>query len=147
MSEAASRFDNRTFQWNPLGDLEHFEICVLSVDEERNIADFLGRFPANEKIVLHRHLADTHTFVVEGEHILYEPGTQAQREVRPVGRHTFSPAGDAHHEGGGDTGCVIYYSVRGETDALFDLLDDDGNVAATLRTADLKAALEVQASG
>jgi hypothetical protein len=44
-------------------------------------------------------------------------------------------------------GCVLQYSVRGETDALFDVLDDDLKVQATLRTQDFKAAFDAQKQG
>ncbi|NOT57771.1 MAG: regulator, partial [Deltaproteobacteria bacterium] len=49
-------------------------------------------------------------------HIIYEANGKV-REVRPVGRYTSSQPGDAHREGGGANGCVLHYSVRGETDA------------------------------
>lgn len=52
--------------------------------------------------------------------------------------------GDAHNEGGGTKGYILYYSVRGETDALFDMLDADLHVVATLRTRDFKAAFDAQ---
>ena len=94
--------------------------------------------------MLHRHLGRTNTLVIEGEHILYEPGTQEVREVRPTGLHTSSPAGDFHHEGGGNEGAIVHYSVRAETDALFDILDGDMNVIVTLRTSDVKALLAAQ---
>jgi hypothetical protein len=42
---------------------------------------------------------------------------------------------------------MLQYSVRGETDALFDVLDDDLKVLGTLRTQDFKAALEEQNQG
>ena len=136
-------FDDRTIQWRELGDFKHFVVSIFSVDEEKNIADFIVKFEPNQQIFLHRHLALTNTFVVDGEHIIYEANGKV-REVRPVGRYTSSPAGDAHREGGGANGCVLQYSVRGETDALFDVLDDDLQVLATLRTQDFKAALDAQ---
>ena len=46
--------------------------------------------------------------------MIYEPDGQV-REVRPVGRYTFGTGRDAHDEGGGPNGCVLFYSVRGET--------------------------------
>jgi hypothetical protein len=84
--------------------------------------------------------------VVDGEHIIYEPDGR-KREVRAVGRFTSSKPGDAHKEGGGANGCVLQYSVRGENDALFDVLDDDLKVVGTLRTSDFKAAFEAQQQG
>ena len=137
------RFDDRNIRWRALGDLEHFMIFLFSVDEAKNIADFIIKFEPNKQIFLHRHLALTNTFVVDGEHIIYEADGK-MREVRPVGRYTSSPGGDAHREGGSANGCVLHYSVRGETDALFDVLDDNFKVLTTLRTSDFKAAFDAQ---
>ena len=143
-SQATSyRFDDRNMQWRALGDFEHFVVFIFSVDEQKNIADFIIKFEPSKQIFLHRHLALTNTFVVDGEHIIYEADGKV-RDVRPVGRYTSSQPGDAHKEGGGANGCVLHYSVRGETDALFDVLDDDFKILATLRTSDFKAAFDAQ---
>ena len=79
----------------------------------------------------------------QGDHVIYEPDGSV-REVRPVGQYTFGTGRDAHDEGGGPNGCILYYSVRGETDALFDMLDANLNAVAALHTADFKAVLEAQ---
>jgi hypothetical protein len=139
----SSRFDDRNMQWRALGDFEHFVVFIFSVDEQKNIADFIIKFEPSKQIFLHRHLALTNTFVVDGEHIIYEADGKV-RDVRPVGRYTSSQPGDAHKEGGGANGCVLHYSVRGETDALFDVLDEDFKILATLRTSDFKAAFDAQ---
>lgn len=138
------RFDDRNIDWQPLADFEYLTARILAVDETNNIADFLIKFDPEKMIFLHRHLAQTNTIVLDGEHVIYEPGTKEVREVRPVGCYTASAPGDAHHEGGGAKGCILHYTVRGKTDALFDVLDDDGNVQGTLRTADFKVALDQQ---
>ena len=39
---------------------------------------------------------------------------------------------------------TVHYSVRAETDALFDILDENQNVLVTLRTGDVKALLAAQ---
>ena len=91
-------FDDRNIQWRELGDFKHMMASIFFVDEEKNIVDFIIKFDPNEKVLLHRHLAATNTFVVEGEHRIYEPDGQL-REVRPVGQYTFSTGGDAHNEG------------------------------------------------
>jgi hypothetical protein len=92
-------------------------VSIFFVDEAKNRVDLLIKFDPNEKVLLHRHLADTNTFVIEGDHVIYEPDGQV-REVRPVGRYTFGTGRDAHDEGGGPNGCVLFYSVRGETGRL-----------------------------
>jgi len=137
------RFDDHNIQWRELGDFKHMVASIFFVDEEKNIIDFIIKFDPTEKVLLHRHLAATNTFVVEGEHRIYEPDGQL-REVRPAGQYTFSTGGDAHNEGGGPTGGIVYYTVRGQTDALFEMLDADLQVVATLRTGDFKAAFDAQ---
>jgi quercetin dioxygenase-like cupin family protein len=136
-------FDDRNLPWHRLGDLEHFVFYVFDVDPERGVVDFILKFEPNQRIILHRHLALTNTFVVQGEHCLYEPNG-ALKEIRPVGSYTSSPPGEPHREGGGDQECVVFYSVRGKTDVLFELLDDNRNIVGTLTTRDFIDALEEQ---
>ena len=139
----ARQFDDRLIQWRELAGFKHMMVSIFFVDEQRNRIDLLIKFDPNEKVLLHRHLADTNTFVVEGDHVIYEPDGRV-REVRPVGQYTFGTGRDAHDEGGGPNGCILYYSVRGETDALFEMFDANLNVAATLRTGDFKAVFDAQ---
>ena len=139
----ARQFDEQNLQWRELEGFKHMMVSIFFVDEARNRVDFLIKFDPNEKVLLHRHLADTNTFVIEGDHVIYEPDGSV-REVRPVGQYTFGTGRDAHDEGGGPNGCILYYSVRGETDALFDMLDANLNAVAALHTADFKAVLEAQ---
>ena len=139
----AQQFDDRHIQWRELAGFKHMLVSIFFVDEAKNRVDLLIKFDPNEKVLLHRHLADTNTFVIEGDHVIYEPDGQV-REVRPVGQYTFGTGRDAHDEGGGPNGCVLFYSVRGETDALFDMLDANLDVVATLHTADFKPAFDAQ---
>jgi hypothetical protein len=139
----APQFDDQNIQWRELEGFKHMMVSIFFVDEDRNRVDFLIKFDPNEKVLLHRHLVDTNTFVVEGDHVIYEPDGSV-REVRPVGQYTFGTGRDAHDEGGGPNGCVLYYSVHGESAALFDMVDAHMNVTATLHTADFKAVMEAQ---
>jgi hypothetical protein len=43
-----------------------------------------------------------------------------------------------------DQECVVFYGVRGKTDVLFELLDDNRNIVGTLTTRDFIEALEEQ---
>ena len=141
MEVTTGHFDDSNVQWQALEGFDNMMVSVFFVDEKRNRADFLIKFDANEKVLLHRHLADTNTLVVDGEHVIYEPDGSV-REVRPVGRYTFGKGRDAHDEGGGSKGCVLYYSVQGDTEALFEMLDADLKVVGTLRTEDFTALLD-----
>src|SRR5262249_29216675 len=128
-------FDDRNIRWYKLGDFEHFVLAMLGVDVSQKIVAFILKFPPDQQIFLHRHLALTNTLVVQGEHRLYEPNG-ALKEVRPVGSYTSSPPGDPHREGAGDEGGVVFYSVRGTEGTLFEFLDDELHVVGTLSMQD-----------
>ncbi len=145
VEKTAHVFDDRNIRWFTLGDFKHFVFAMLDVDVPQKIVDFVLKFPANEKIFLHRHLALTNTLVVQGDHILYEPNGKV-KEVRRVGSYTTSPPGDPHQEGAGDGGGVVFYSVRGKDGALFEVLDDDFKVIGTLSFDDFVNACKEQRS-
>lgn len=136
-------FDDSNIRWYKLGDFENFVFAMLDVDVSRKVVDFILKFPPNKQIFLHRHLALTNTLVVQGEHRLYEPNGRL-KEVRVVGSYTSTPPGEPHREGAGDRGSVVFYSVRGEDGALFEVLDDDLKVIGTLSLQDFVGALEEQ---
>ena len=114
---------------------------MFDVDKQEKVIDFIIKFDPNERIFLHRHLALTNTLVIQGEHRLYEPNG-ALKEVRPVGSYTSSVPGEPHREGAGDEICVVFYSVRGGDDVLFEVLDDSLNVIGALSRQDFVDAFE-----
>ena len=129
-------FDDSHIRWNRLGDFEHLHYSILDIDEKLGIADVLFKFAANQKIVLHRHMAHNNTFVIQGEHRLYRPDGSI-KEIRHVGSLTSSPANsEPHREGGGDQDVIIAFSIRG-TGVLYELLDDDMNIIGTISMQDL----------
>ena len=136
-------FDDRNIRWRKFEGLENFVGYVFDVDEKRNVVDFILKFDANKRIFLHRHLALTNTFVVHGEHRLYEPNGDL-KEIRRVGSYTVSPPASPHTEGGGDEGCVVLYSVRPDGDGIFEVLDDNLNVVGVLTVRDFQNAMEEQ---
>jgi quercetin dioxygenase-like cupin family protein len=133
---ALYNFDDSNIRWNKLGDFEHLVYSILDIDEDNNIVDVLFKFAANQQIVLHRHKAQNNTLVIQGEHRLYEANGKI-KEVRPVGSYTISPPSDEpHREGGGDQDVVVFFSIRGNDGILYEVLDDDLNVLATLSMQD-----------
>jgi hypothetical protein len=150
MSQAAAampfshNFDDQNIKWYPLGEIEHMMFSVCDLDVPNKLVDFIVKFAANERIVMHRHLAHTNTFVVQGEHRLYEPNGEL-KEVRPVGSYTSSPPGEPHYEGSGAQECIVMYSIRGDLDGqIFEIMDDEANVVAILGMDDFKAAFAEQ---
>lgn len=119
-------FDDQAIRWTRFGEFEpRFDYTILNIDEPRRILDVLFRLPAGGQIVLHRHLALNHTFVVQGEHRLYEPDGRL-RETRATGSLTVSPASPApHREGGGEQDAIVHFSIRpDQAEALYEILDD-----------------------
>ncbi|MDD5274359.1 MAG: regulator, partial [Methylovulum sp.] len=96
-------FDDSHIQWQTLEGIEHLFYRILNIDEANGIIDVLFKFSAGQQIVLHRHKALNHTFVVQGAHRLYQAdGTL--KESRAVGSCKVSPASDEpHREGGGES--------------------------------------------
>ncbi|MEC4750456.1 regulator [Methylomicrobium sp. Wu6] len=129
-------FENADIKWQTLGDIEHLLYSILDIDEQNKIIDIIFKFAAHRQIVLHRHKALNKTFVIQGEHRLYEADGRL-KEIRPVGSYTSSlPIDEPHREGGGDQDAVVYFSIRGNEGVLYEILDDDGNVIATLSMQD-----------
>lgn len=127
-------FDDRALQWNRFGEFEpRFDYTILNVDEKRRIVDALFRLPANQKIVLHRHCALNHTFVLQGEHRLYD-ADGSLREVRLPGSYTVSAASEEpHREGGGEQDAIVFFSIRPDSaEVLYELIDDAYNPLATI---------------
>ena len=146
---ALYNFDDRNIKWNtltlpPVGELKHLLFYILNVDEETYIVHVLFKFAANEKIILHRHMIHNNTFVVQGEHRLYEPdGTL--KEIRPVGSYRSSPPGDVRSEGGGpDQDVVVFFDMRGHDGVFYEVLDDNQNVIGTLSYADFLGLYKAQ---
>ncbi len=132
-------FDDSNIKWGHLEGFDHLHYCVLNVDRDNMIVDALFKFAANQKIALHRHVALNHLLVIQGEHILYEPNGKV-KETRPTGRYTVSPASDEpHSEGGGaEQDVIILFSIRGTDGVMYEILDDNHNIVATLGMDDFE---------
>ncbi|CAG7856042.1 hypothetical protein MCAMS1_00385 [biofilm metagenome] len=141
---ATHTFDESGIRWSKLGDFEHLLYCILDINEELKIIDVLFKFSANQQIVLHRHKVHNNTFVVQGEHRLYEADGRL-KEIRPTGSYTVSPPSEEpHREGGGEQDVIVLFSIRGSDGVLYEILDDDQNTIATLTMQDLVGLFELQ---
>lgn len=145
-SAPAFAFDDSAIDWQPFAGIENLELSLLDLDEERQVVDLIVRFAPNRTVTLHNHLAQTNMFVIQGELRMYEPDGSV-REARPAGHYYRGRRDDAHSEGGGPDGAVVFYSVRGHgAEDVLDVMDDDGKVTATIGMADLRAAWAAQTS-
>jgi 2,4'-dihydroxyacetophenone dioxygenase len=130
--------------WQPFAGLENLELTSCDLDEERGIVDLIVRFAPNKTVTMHNHLAQTNMLIIQGELRMYEPDGST-REVRPAGRYYRGTTGDTHSEGGGPDGAVVFYSMRcdGAHDVL-EVMDDKGDVQATVTMDDVRAAWAAQ---
>lgn len=125
-------------QWQPFAGIENLELSLCDVDEERKVVDLLVRFAPNQTVTMHNHLARTNMFIIQGELRIYEPDGSV-REVRPAGRYYPGKTNDAHSEGGGADGAVVFYSMRAdERDEVLQVLADDESVIATITMNDVR---------
>jgi len=138
-------FDDANINWQTLEGFEHLHYSILDIDEQSKIVDVLFKFAAQQQIVLHRHKALNKTFVIQGEHRLYEADGRL-KEVRAVGSYTSSqPSDEPHREGGGDLDVIVFFSIRGGEGAFYEILDDDLNVIVTLGMQDFIGLYKAQA--
>ncbi len=125
-------FDDSNIHWQTLATIEHLQFSILDIDELNKMIDVLFKFAARQQIVLHRHKALNKTFVIQGEHRLYEPDGKL-KESRPVGSYTSSqPSEDPHREGGGEQDVIVLFSIRGNDGVLYEILDEQLNVIGEL---------------
>lgn len=130
--------------WLPFAGIENLELTLCDLDEERHVVDLLVRFAPNKTVTMHNHLAQTNMFIIQGELRMYEPDGSI-RESRPAGNYYRGTTGDAHSEGGGPEGAVVFYSMRCDNDPnVLEVMDDAQNVQATLTMDDVRAAWAAQ---
>ncbi|AEG00312.1 cupin domain-containing protein [Methylomonas methanica] len=129
-------FDDSRIRWQALPDIAHLHYSILDIDRTNRIIDVLFKLAAGRRIVLHRHKVLNKTFVVQGEHRLYE-ATGELMEARGAGTYTVSePADKPHSEGGGDQDAIVLFSIRGSDGVLYEILDDEMNPVGELSWQD-----------
>ena len=84
-----NNLDLNHIRWSQLPGFDNFDYCVLSVDRPNKLVDVLFHFHENDPIVLHRHCAVNHTFVISGEHRMFHANGDL-KEARPTGSYTIS---------------------------------------------------------
>jgi hypothetical protein len=98
---------------------------LLDVNVAARTADMLVKFEPGARCLYHRHVAPATSLVLEGElHIFDKTSTgETLRVVKPAGTYTSGVEDDVHVEGGGENGVIVYFSMRGSSDHIYDLLD------------------------
>ncbi len=136
----------KDIKFGPMPGIEGLEVRVLDVDLDRQIADAVFRFPANQLVAMHRHVTQTNMMILDGELIIYEDDGSV-RDRRTAGKYYRGKRDDAHTEGGGPDGAIVLYSVRGHGAAeIIEILGDEGEVLGALTFEDV-VAIEAMQNG
>jgi hypothetical protein len=143
-AETTYNFDARNIRWYTLEGFDHLWYHICDVDERNGIVDILFKFSAKEKVALHRHRAAYRSLVLQGELRIYDASGNI-KEVRPVGSYVSTPAdGEPHTEGGGDVDVIAFFSNRNVTNLVYEILDENFNVVATLGMAEFRGLFDAQ---
>lgn len=129
-------FDTSTVDWKPfITDGCYYRI--LNVNVPARTADMIVKFEPNAQCLYHRHVAACTSLVLEGElHIVEKTPSGEVRKVKPAGTFSSGVEDDMHIEGGGEEGVVVYFSMRGASDRIYDLLDTDLNLTRAITIQD-----------
>ena len=111
--------------------------AVVGGDAATGRVDFFTRWEPNSYCPLHRHLGDTISVVLEGEHNVEE--FDGSRRTRPPGHYGVTPQGDYHWEYGGPQGSLVFFTMTSKDGRAFELMDREGNVIGEIGVAELLA--------
>lgn len=117
---------------------------LLDVNVGARSADMIVKFEPGARCMYHRHVAPCTSLVLEGElHIVDQTDSgEKLRVVKPAGTYTAGVEDDMHVEGGGDNGVIIYFSMRGSSDRIYDLLDAKLNLKRAITIHDFAKDLQ-----
>ena len=136
-------FDAEEIEWKHLLGDENFDYpidywyAILSARDDGHI-DMLFKWEPNSYCHFHRHLVDTTTTVLQGEHhiIEMENGVELEHKVRLAGDYAHKPAGDLHMEYAGDEGSLLLFNMYAPDGRLFDIVDRDENLIMSVSIDD-----------
>ena len=136
------RFDTSNIEWKKfVTDGTWYKL--LHVDVPGRTADMVVKFEPGARCLYHRHAATTITFVLEGElHVMEQTPEGEKTRVKHAGDFSAGAKGEIHIEGGGEDGTVVYFSMRGDTDQIYDLLNTDFSLRKAISIQDFAKDLE-----
>lgn len=130
------RFDTSTIAWHEFFTPGTY-YRILSVDVPARHADMLVKFEPRSQCMYHRHAARTTTLVLEGElRVREQLDGREVIKVKPAGSYAIGGEGEVHIEGSGDEQAIIFFSMRTDTDVIYELLRPDLSLARAVTVAD-----------
>ena len=137
------RFDTKEVDWKDFITTGCY-YKLLDVNVATRTADMLVKFEPGARCLYHRHVAPATSLVLEGElHIVDKTSTgETLRVVKPAGTYTSGVEDDVHVEGGGEHSVIVYFSMRGSSDQIYDLLDSKLNLKRAIPIHDFAKDLQ-----
>ena len=131
------RFDTRDVDWKDFITTGCY-YKLLDVNVGARTADMIVKFDPGVRCMYHRHVAPCTSLVLEGElHIIDQTSTgEKLRVIKPAGTFTSGVEDDLHVEGAGKHGVIVYFSMRGSSDHIYDLLDSNLNLKRAIPIQD-----------
>jgi hypothetical protein len=131
------RFDTRNVDWKDFITAGCY-YQLLDVNVAARTADMIVKFDPGARCMYHRHVAPCTSLVLEGAlHIIDQTSTgENLRVIKPAGMYTSGVEDDMHVEGGGENGVIVFFSMRGASDRIYDLLDDKLNLTRAITIHD-----------
>lgn len=137
-NKPVSGFSPDSIEWIHLEGGSDFDypidywIAVLGAQPEAGRIDFLVKWEPDAYCHYHRHVGETTSLVLEGEHHIVEiTATETIHKTRTRGHYAKNPPGDLHMEYAGPEGSVLLFSMQADDGRLFEILDRDDNVLVT----------------
>lgn len=133
-------FDASKYKWREVtGEpsdsyLVHHDYTILGYSEEAGTLDMIVRWGSDGgHCHIHRHMATTSVFVLEGEQHLYdydEKGKLSKEpRIRRAGDYGLSFGAEAPHlERGGPEGGIAYFGTHSNDGVLYEILDEKLNL-------------------
>jgi hypothetical protein len=129
---------NWVYEQNKLDPKRPVDIATAIVggDLKTGRVDFFVKWQPNTYCPLHRHLGDTVSIVLQGEHFIEE--RDGSKRTRPSGHYACAPDGDLHWEHGGAQGSLVFFSLQSIDGRAFEIVDPaSGNTLAIVSVADM----------
>lgn len=137
---------SQSLNWRPFPGFDGLHYWVAAVNRRTSVVDMFMRFEPGAKCVPHRHVGPTRTLVIEGEHLLFEPGDcDVVTSRRNAGELGTNDGDESHIEGGGPDGAVILLTMTAVDNIVYEILTDDLDVERVITLDDFERGLAKQA--
>ena len=130
-----SNFDTSAIEWQHFDEDPRFDypinyaVGILGSSPGSGTVDFLGKWAPNSYCHYHRHLGDSMSLILEGEHHTVEMvDGKSVHTVRQAGSYVDKPGGDVHMEYSGPEGVLVFFRVKAVDGKVFEVLGRDDRV-------------------